>query len=83
MDIKDPLQPHQIYGFNQAIIILEELCLLCHRVSKAIRDILVLRHQPNPVMYDRVHYNIEDIGGQWFALGNTPVPLEGVPVVTT
>ena len=53
--IETPMQPHQIYGCNEAIIGVQEIRLIRHYVYEDIRDGLVLRHDPSPVADNHVY----------------------------
>ena len=77
------MQPHLIYGCNEAIIGVQERRLIRHHLSEAIRDGLVFLHDPSPVADDHVYHNIEGNGLQWVPLGDTPGTLEGLSIVST
>ena len=77
--VNPPLHPHQISEYNETLIGIKEPRLLCHCVSKTVRAGLVICHDPNPVTEDWIYHTIEDQGGQWYPLSDTPVSLEGSP----
>ena len=77
------MQPHQIYGFNDDIIGVQESRLIRHHLSESTRDGLVFCHNPIPVADDHVYQNIEGNGLQWVPLGDTPGTLEGLSILPT
>ena len=81
--IETPLQKNQIYGFNEAIIGVQERRLIRHHLSEDIRYGLVLRHDPIPVSNDHVYQNIEGNGVHWLPLVDTQGTLEGLSILST
>ena len=77
------MQPQWLGECNDVVICIKERCLFHHRVFEAIWNGLIFRHDPILVTENHVYYNIEDLGGHWPPLGDTPKPLEGIPVLST
>ena len=75
------LEPGGVRRDNHPVVGVKHRQLVSSLPSR-LSLLLSLCHQPlYPVPDDRVHYQIENCGGQRVALRNPPIPLKGLPVV--